>query len=222
MKTESNFYILWDWNGTLLDDTEAAISTLNRMLAKRGLKGIDRKFYTENFSFPVRPFYEQIGIVCDDSQWDSLAQEYHLIYQSEPKALNIEALSAIEMVHKAGGRQSIISALRQDLLDQDTRRYGVAEKMECVYGTANLDGASKLDRAIELMSSIVASAREVGRILTNVTLIGDSLHDLEVANALGVRCVLCAQGTHSYSRLAAAATTGRTLREAVQLALAAR
>ena len=30
--------IVWDWNGTLLDDTEAALKTLNIMIAERGGK----------------------------------------------------------------------------------------------------------------------------------------------------------------------------------------
>jgi phosphoglycolate phosphatase-like HAD superfamily hydrolase len=50
-------------------------------------------------------------------------------------------------------------------------------------------------------------------------MIGDSLHDKEVADALGVRCVLCAQGSHAAWRLRAVAPTGDTLLDAVRLAL---
>ena len=50
-------------------------------------------------------------------------------------------------------------------------------------------------------------------------LIGDSLHDKEVADALGARCVLCAQGSHAAWRLRAVAPTGDTLLEALELAL---
>lgn len=49
--------IFWDWNGTLLDDTAAALATLNGMLAKRGAPPITMEFYRENFAFPVKPFY---------------------------------------------------------------------------------------------------------------------------------------------------------------------
>ena len=210
-------YILWDWNGTLLDDTQAALDTLNVMLRERGAKPIGMTFYRDNFAFPVRPFYEQIGMVLENEDWDALAQEYHDVYAAQPKRLNAETFAALELVRASGAKQSIISALRQDLLDRVTADCGVAPYMECIYGVDNLDGASKLDRALELMTAITAAAPD-GRAL-DVVMIGDALHDKEVADALGVRCVLCAQGSHAGWRLREVAPTGDTLVEAVRLAL---
>ena len=208
-------YILWDWNGTLLDDTQAALDTLNIMLARRGAKPIAMDFFRDHFAFPVKPFYRSIGVCLENEDWDALAQEYHDLYAEQPKELNRETIAALERVKRSGARQSIISALRQDLLDEVTARMGVAPYMECIYGVDNLDGASKLDRALELMNRI---APQVGE-QPDVVLIGDSLHDKEVADALKVRCVLCGQGSHAYWRLAQVAPTGRTLLEAVDLAL---
>ena len=212
-------YILWDWNGTLLDDTQAALDTLNLMLRRRGRETIAMDYYRDHFSFPCRPFYEQIGMNVPDSEWDALAREYHETYSAQPVRLNVETMEALGHVKAAGARQSIISALRQDLLDDVTRAFGVAPYMECIYGTDNLDGASKLDRALELMTRLVATAGEGDRFLSNVVMIGDALHDKEVADALGVRCVLCGQGSHAAWRLREVAPTGDTLLEAVYLAL---
>jgi len=208
-------YILWDWNGTLLDDTQAALDTLNIMLARRGREPIAMDYYRDHFAFPCRPFYERIGMNVPDEQWDALAREYHEVYSAQPLRLNAETIAALEKVKASGARQSIISALRQDLLDGMTALYGVAPYMECIYGTDNLDGASKLDRALELMTAI---APKTGENL-DVVLIGDALHDKEVADALGIRCVLCAQGSHAGWRLREVAPTGDTLLEAAVLAL---
>ena len=212
-------YILWDWNGTLLDDTQAALDTLNIMLARRGAKPIAMDFYRDHFAFPCRPFYEQIGMHIRDDEWDALAQEYHDLYAVQPKRLNAQAIAAVGRVKAAGAKQSIISALRQDLLDEATAAYGIAPYMECVYGVDNLDGASKLDRALELLTHLTETAQRGDTKLSNVVLIGDALHDKEVADALGVRCVLCGQGSHAAWRLRRAAPTGETLLEAVELAL---
>ena len=208
-------YILWDWNGTLLDDTQAALDTLNAMLGRRGLKPMEMDVYRDNFAFPCRPFYERIGMKVTDAEWAALAREYHEIYTAQPVRLNAGARTALERVKASGAKQSIISALRQDLLDEVTARMGVAKYMECIYGVDNLDGASKLDRALELMNRIAPPAGEQ----PDVVLIGDSLHDKEVADALKVRCVLCGQGSHATWRLREAAPTGETLLEAVDLAL---
>ena len=85
----------------------------------------------------------------------------------------------------------------------------------CIYGVDNLDGLSKLDRARELLRLITESCKVSA---DEVVLIGDSLHDKEVSDSLGVRCVLCSQGSHSFRRLAEVAPTGNTLMEAVRLA----
>ena len=208
-------YVLWDWNGTLLDDTQAALDTLNVLLARRGAKPISMDFYRDHFAFPVKPFYRSIGVCLENEDWDALAQEYHDLYAEQPKELNRETIAALERVKRSGARQSIISALRQDLLDEVTARMGVAPYMECIYGVDNLDGASKLDRALELMSRIAPVVGEQ----PDVVLIGDALHDMEVADALKVRCVLCGQGSHAAWRLRQVAPTGDTLLEAVEIAL---
>ena len=187
------------------------------MLGRRGLKPIDVGFYRDHFAFPVRPFYAAIGVNLEREDWDALACEYHDTYGAQPKCLNREALTALEVVKAVGAGQSIISALRQDLLARATFDLGVSPYMDYIYGTDNLDGASKLDRARELVSLI----RTVGggRRLADVVLVGDALHDKEVADQLGIGCVLCGQGSHAAWRLAEVAPTGESLMDAVRLAL---
>ena len=209
-------YILWDWNGTLLDDTEAALATLNEMIAVRGGQPIGMEFYRDHFAFPVRPFYDKIGIIAhDEDEWNGIAHEYHEVYGRQPKKLNPLAVTALEMAKEAGCRQSMISALRQDLLEADMARNGVTKYFERICGSDNLDGASKLDRArvlLQTLSDTVPSG-------THFVLIGDALHDKEVADALGIDCILCAQGSHAAWRLRAVAPTGETLVDALKLAL---
>ncbi len=204
-------YVLWDWNGTLLDDTNAALGTLNQMLARRGKPPITMAFYRDNFGFPVKPFYATIGFALADEDWDAIAREYHETYSRQPKGLNRDARAALDLIRRVDGRQSIISALRQDLLDRDTAACGIRDAMEFVVGTDNLDGGSKVSRARELIDRI---RRAHPTDAFAFTLIGDSLHDREVADALGVGCVLCAQGSHAEWRLRKAARTFPTLTEA--------
>ncbi|MBO7684713.1 MAG: HAD family hydrolase [Kiritimatiellae bacterium] len=211
-------HVLWDWNGTLLDDTQAALDTLNSMLARRGGRPITMEFYRDHFAFPVKPFYKSIGVCLENEDWDALAREYHDVYAGRPKRLNPETPAALERVKASGARQSIISALRQDLLEEITDRLGVAKYMDRICGVDNLDGFGKIDRAREMLSSLRDSS---GRD-SSFVLIGDSLHDKEVADALGVACVLCGQGSHASWRLRAVAPTGDTLLDALELALGGR
>ena len=212
-------HVVWDWNGTLLDDTQAALDTLNIMLARRGGRPIAMDFYRDHFAFPVKPFYESIGVRLGDEDWDALAREYHDIYAEQPKRLNAEAIAALDYARERGCRQSIVSALRQDLLAGITEELGVAGYMDFVYGVDNLDGRSKVDRARALVADISRSYGRPNHGAPDLVFIGDSLHDKEVADAVGVRCVLCAQGSHAAWRLRAVAPTGDTLLGAVRMAL---
>ena len=210
-------YILWDWNGTLLDDTEAALKTLNIMIERRGGKPIGMEFYLDTFAFPVRPFYDMIGIGAkSEDEWNEIAREYHETYLSQPKGLNAGAVAALEAAKAAGCGQSMLSALRQDYLDVQMKEYGIDKYFDFVYGSNNLHGASKVDRARELIARLAAACSLT---IPRFILIGDAVHDKEVADALGVPCVLVAQGSHAAWRLRAVAPTADTLEEAVELAL---
>ena len=204
-------HIIWDWNGTLLDDTEAALKTLNIMIERRGGKPIGMEFYLDTFAFPVRPFYDMIGIGAkSEDEWNEIAREYHETYLSQPKGLNAGAVAALEAAKAAGCGQSMLSALRQDYLDVQMKEYGIDKYFDFVYGSNNLHGASKVDRARELIARLA---------VPHLVMIGDAVHDKEVADALGVPCVLVAQGSHAAWRLRAVAPTADTLEEAVELAL---
>ena len=172
-------YILWDWNGTLLDDTEAALATLNEMITVRGGQPIGMEFYRDHFAFPVRPFYDKIGIVAhNEDEWNGIAHEYHEVYGRQPKKLNPLAVTALEMAKEAGCRQSIVSALRQDLLEADMARNGVTKYFERICGSDNLDGASKLERARVLLRTLSETVPSG----THFILIGDALHDMVVVS----------------------------------------
>ena len=208
-------HIIWDWNGTLLDDTEAALTTLNIMIAERGGTPIGMPFYLDNFAFPVRPFYDRIGIVAHgEDEWNAIAREYHETYLRQPKSLNRGAFAALDMAKAAGCRQSILSALRQDLLDEQTREYGIDGYFERICGSNNLHGASKVVRAREFLAELRASGAGEAFVM-----IGDAVHDKEVADAIGVPCVLCSVGSHAGWRLREIAPTADTLCGAVETAL---
>jgi len=106
--------------------------------------------------------------------------------------------------------------MRQDLLDRSVAAYGLTSYFDHISGTDNLDGASKLDNARALLAALRADPATAP---VRVTVIGDALHDKDVADALGLPCVLCAQGGHSAARLRAVAPTGETVLAALALAL---
>ena len=53
-------HIIWDWNGTLLDDAWLCVDVMNGMLRERRLPTRTLDQYKEVFDFPVRNYYETL------------------------------------------------------------------------------------------------------------------------------------------------------------------
>ena len=205
--------LIWDWNGTLLDDVAAAVGALNRMLVKRGARPITIEHYRRRFGFPVRPFYAELGVDLAKWDWDEICEDFHNFVLEEPQAVRPDARAALELAASLGFRQSILSALRQDKLEAALAANGFLDFFDRIFGVDNLDGASKLDRGRELMASLDAADG-------SPVFIGDTLHDAEVARELGGRCVLVSCGHQMPDRLAAAGCpVAATLADAVRLAV---
>lgn len=203
--------IIWDWNGTLLDDNHASLSALNAILLRRGLESVDLDYYRKNFAFPVRYFYESLGVKIECEDWDALAQEYHDAYHECELRLAADAKDALEFVRDNGVSQAVVSAMREDYLVSDMDRFGIRPYFESVLGTNNLDGCSKLSRIRDYVA--LAGGRE------EYVVIGDSLHDKEVADAIGARCVFYGGGSHDPSRLREFGVVADTLVGAVREAV---
>ena len=54
-------HIIWDWNGTLLDDVDIVIDCMNSLLKKRNLPLLHVDKYKDIFTFPVKDYYSQLG-----------------------------------------------------------------------------------------------------------------------------------------------------------------
>ena len=209
-------YVLWDWNGTLFNDVEAGMNAANAMLRRRGIPEITLERYRASFGFPVRNFYTAVGFRLEEEDWDAMAVEYHDLLRGDPsQRLRDGALEALELVKSSGAGQSVISALRQDMLDEDTVRAGVRRYMDRIYGVDNLDGATKLSRARELVA-------ELGLAPGGAVMVGDTLHDLETAREVGAACILADVGHQSLAgRVPQGVPVARSLVEAARMAVCA-
>lgn len=192
------WYLIWDWNGTLLDDVQAAVNALNRMLAVRGVPPTTLEYYRAHFGFPVRPFYAELGVDLDHEDWDRICLDFHRFIAHEPdQRLRPDAAATLERASRLGFRQCILSALREDILRRNVTAAGIADHFDEIFGVDNLDGATKLSRGRDLLAVLKDRTSP-----DHCFFIGDTLHDAEVATALGFKCVLVDGGHQNASRLA--------------------
>ena len=191
-------HIIWDWNGTLLDDTQACVNSVNKMLADRNLPTLTVQRYREVFGFPVSGFYSEIGFAMEDEDWDAMAVEFHDLFLSDRSIkLHSETRAVLGQLQERGVIQSILSASKHSILDGMIQEYELDTYFHRIAGIDNLYGDSKLSVGRALIEDL-----DVPR--TSILMIGDSLHDYEVSVDLGIDCLLIAQGHQSFERLASA------------------
>ncbi len=191
--------IIWDWNGTLLDDVELCVQTINEMLDKRDLQTLSLSGYKDVFSFPVKNYYQKIGFDFRNEPFEIPALEFTERYNDQVIGcqLHIDSFRVLSYFHSIGIRQFILSAMKQDILEECLNHFRISHFFEHVSGLDNHYAVSKLENGHRLISDLKLDVEEI-------VLIGDTVHDFEVANALGCPCILLANGHQSKEVLQAA------------------
>jgi phosphoglycolate phosphatase len=98
--------------------------------------------------------------------------------------------------------------MHQDILEECLKHYQIDLFFEHVSGLDNHYAASKTENGHRLIAELNLDTAELG-------LIGDTIHDFEVAAELGCRCILIANGHQSKEILEA--TGGLVMDELSQL-----
>lgn len=185
-------HIIWDWNGTILDDVDLGIEIINRLLSERNLPNITKEKYKNIFTIPVKDYYAKLGFDFEKEPFEVVGKlwidEYERrkyecsLYEGVPEVM--------EKIRSVSAEQSILSAYSQRTLEEMAKHYGVDKYCSHIVGLDNIYAAGKLHLGLELLKKI---GNENGGLL----LIGDTLHDYEVAKAMGADCILLSTGHQS-------------------------
>lgn len=188
--------IVWDWNGTLLDDVQAGVDTLNDMLGRRGLPLLSLDGYKDVFGFPVVDFYKKVGFDMEKESLHEISVDFVETYDrfAGDLTLNRAVPEVLRRIKRSGRKQYILSALKENLLKQMVLDFHIGECFEHVCGSDNIYAAGKIERGKRMMEDYALCPEET-------LMVGDTLHDAEVAQALGFGCILYAGGHNSLRRL---------------------
>lgn len=203
--------IIWDWNGTLLNDVEMCIDCMNQLLEPRNLPKLDINRYREVFTFPVQDYYEEIGIDFKKDPFDIIGHQFmDLYFKALPNGpLFTDAEKVLKHFHQMGKKQFILSAMEQQALERALKDFNISEYFAAAFGIDNHLAAGKTDRAEQMLQEFQIQ-------LDKTLLVGDTLHDAEVADQIGVRAVLIAQGHQNKNRLS---TSGHKVYENLECLL---
>ena len=94
-----------------------------------------------------------------------------------------------------GISHSVLSAAKQDALEKGMRYFEIHRHFVGLMGADNIYAEGKIGKGRQWLQQLDWAPEEI-------VLIGDTLHDYEVAQAIGTDCILMAHGHHSFERLA--------------------
>ena len=200
--------VIWDFNGTLVDDLDLVVRTVNTQLEIRNLLPLTADAYRAVFGFPVEDYYRRIGVTFENETMADLSADFFADYAPALKdcLLHDGALDALRQVKARGMRQFVLSAMEEGMLRSMIRHMRIEHLFDGIYGLAHQKGDSKILRAQEL-------TRDFDIDSLGAVFIGDTDHDAEVAEALGLSVALISTGHQSTARLRA---TGYRVYESYQ------
>lgn len=198
-------YIVWDWNGTLIDDVECAVRTINILLKERQMSLIDQTQYRDLFCFPVADYYRKIGFDVNSPEFPKVAERFIELYDEHYASCTLHqgARETMQAFQEQGIRQIILSATEKNNLLKQVANFGMNDEVDAVLGIDDIYAGSKVYLATRWMKENDIDPKEV-------LFVGDTLHDYEVASQNGASCILLSKGHQSRTTLE---TTGMPIVE---------
>lgn len=182
-------HIIWDWNGTLLDDVDFCRRIINRILVENNLPELNIDRYREIFTFPVEEYYKTAGLDFSKTSFEVLGKDFIDEYERNKLSCSLHknAVEILSAIHKKGIGQSVLSAYLHDNLVSILNHYNLTQYFDNIIGLDNIYAGSKTHLGLRLIEQLKIPGNEI-------LFIGDTLHDAEVAEAMGVNCILIANG----------------------------
>ncbi len=186
MQHQYNYtHVVWDFNGTVLNDVRLGIDCVNVMLEKRGLPVIpDEDAYRHVFGFPIDEYYRRLGFDFEKEDYDTiLAPEWVALYMAGEGncPVNDGVAETIAEIRARGIPQIMLSASKLQQLEGQLIRLGLKDSFDEILGLDNIHARSKVAQALAWKQRN-PDARPL--------FVGDTEHDADVAQAIGADCVL--------------------------------
>lgn len=188
-------HLIWDFNGTILDDVEIGIESANVLLGRRGLPLMgSREEYQRLFRFPIIEYYKDVGFDFEKESFDDVAVEWVNEYLARmPYATVYDGVrETIAQVREMGVPQILLSATKLEMLKKQVEDLGLLSQFSEIYGLDNIHATGK-----KALAERLRAKHPEGKFL----FVGDTDHDLEVANAAGADCIVFAGGHQTREHL---------------------
>lgn len=212
--------VVFDWNGTLFDDTKIVLEAVNASEVKvLGIPPINLKRYRDTYDVPLHRFYENLGVSREtfDAKSAEIAAKFHPIY--EPLAAHARTRpgtkKTLQKLQKQGISCVILSNHTVEGIYLQLSRLKLVDLFDAVLangGTEEMHHTSKQHRLeVYLKENAITPAETI--------IVGDTVEEIRIGHNLGLRAISITGGNNSERRLRDAQPTAiiHTVTELIDL-----
>ena len=185
--------IIFDWSGVVRDTVTGQLWITNKIFEKYGVNPITVEEFRENWTQPVALFYEKyLPKGYDEGEREKLFRELQLDADC-PKASSFpEVLNIIHKCKEKGYFLAVVSSDFTETLFPEVKEWG----LENVFNEIIVDVANKLEAVENLIKGNNLNPEDA-------YFIGDSNHEIDVAQKLGIKSIAVTWGFTSEQKLRA-------------------
>lgn len=187
--------VIWDWNGTIIDDINTALLSVNDILLKRGMPTINLQQYYSYMDAPIIKFYENL-FDLSKVDFNIIAKEFSNGYDKHlpQNPIKEDTLNTLKFLQNKSIKQVIVSASHTDKIKGLVKKYNIDTYFNLISGASDHLAQSKIARGKAVINSFSIPP-------SNCVVIGDCIHDNQMAKEIGADCILYSGGHQSKSDL---------------------
>ena len=99
-------HVIWDWNGTILNDVDLCVDVGNNLFRKKGIPLLTVEKYKEIFTIPVRDYYVAAGFDFENESFEVVGKEWMDEYEERKYecSLHFELVNVMNKIKDSGVR----------------------------------------------------------------------------------------------------------------------
>jgi phosphoglycolate phosphatase len=195
--------VIFDWNGTLLDDVTHTIHATNAVLEHLGHAPVTLDRYRKHCRVPIAHMYQDFGVDMDElTRHKTVIHDmWNGIYNTRTQMAGLRqgAQEALDSLKRQEQRVIILSNHTVENIAGHAQRFGIHEHFEAILAYESYGAAFLKQVKGERLKSYIEQHK-----INEGIVVGDTEEEVDIARAHGFTAVAIMDGVCSTERLKAA------------------
>lgn len=194
--------IIFDWNGTLLDDTEASVHGANAVMAMFGKEPLSADIFRQHYQVPFVRFYEALGCPDIENNRAAMNKAFFSVHDALVAEVGLRdgAYDLLNALTNVQATSVVLSNYVVSEIDKQAHRFGVRHHFDTILANEDKHGGMIRDKKHRIIDYLAICDAQP----SCSYIVGDSVEEVEIGRALGFTTIALTGGMSSLERMEAA------------------